>query len=193
MSPASQPPPVAALAAFPAYDLGPDVALFRIHRAQHDVWFFGSSGTSRFDLPAPHGTCYLAEDPVGAFLETFRYINGIPESEVLARRLSEVRVPTRRRIADLTARAARGYGVTAALHSMSDYTLPQQWAWNLFAAGYGGLRYLVSHDPLSRHVGVALFGPAGPAEWPAPAPGAITRPLIDEVEREFGIIVVPNP
>ena len=86
--------------------------------------------------------------------------------------------------ADTTVRAARGFGVTAELASITPYDLPQQWAAAFAAAGHEGVRYRVRHDP-GRQPGPrpvrrrrrAAVAPAaadtGPATaWPTrPAPG----------------------
>jgi hypothetical protein len=44
---------------------------WRVHGAGNGAWFFASDDAARdpksvgrFDLPAPHGTCYLSDQPV---------------------------------------------------------------------------------------------------------------------------------
>jgi hypothetical protein len=55
------------------------------------------------------------------------------------------------------------------------------------------VRYLLSHDPAQRCIGVALFGSAGPADWSAAETGPIAPDLIRTARRAFGIQVLPTP
>ena len=190
MSPLARPPDPAGLATFPKRQLTPATPLFRIHLHDRGPWWFSHSTSGRFDLPSPRGTCYLAEDPLGAFVEIFRTIPAIPDIEVAARRLSTLHVQHPVILADCAARRARAFGITAAIHSGQDYELTQAWAAALAAAGFGGVRYLVSHDPAQRYVGVALFGPAGAAAWPVASTAPIEADLILQARRRFGIRVV---
>ena len=114
----------------------------------------------RFDLEPPRGTCYLADDEIGALLEVLGPIAVV--SVDWARRLSLWQlgparpVPGRRHHRP----RPRGFGVTAELASMTPYDLPQRWAAAFAAAGYGGVRYRVRHDPGGSRA-LALFGAAG--------------------------------
>jgi hypothetical protein len=67
------------------------------------------------------------------------------------------------------------------------------WAEAFHAAGFQGIRYRVSHDPSQRAIGVALFGPAGEADWPAAAAEPIDGGLLALVRRRYGLIVLPTP
>ena len=171
---------------------------FRIHRAHLDPWWFSSDGTGRFDLPIStgQGTCYLAEEPTGCFLEVFRDWISVPESEVAVRRIVEIALPAGARLADCTATRAREFGLTAEIHSSSDYRIPQAWAEALYEAGFAGIRYFLRHDPSQTLVGAAWFGPAGPSAPPArqvTAGKPIGSDLIEDVGRRFGILVLPSP
>lgn len=64
------------------------------------------------------------------------------------------------RLADLTAPAAYGFGVTGELSATSDYALPHAWAERLRAGGFDGIRYHVRHDPSGALVGIGWFGEA---------------------------------
>lgn len=177
--------------------MAPGAPLFRIHRAGRAPWWFSSAGSGRFDLAPPRGTCYLAEEPLGSFVEVFREIRLVPEEEVRRRALSEIRLPRPLRLADCAARKARMFGVTAAIHSTPDFALTRAWAAAFAAAGFDGVRYLVSHDPAQRLAGHALFGDAGEAadaaRWPAGEPGEIGPGLLRQVRQLFGLLVVPAP
>jgi RES domain len=123
----------------------------------------------------------------------FREMGVIPDIELLARRISVIHVPTPVRLADCTSPAAASFGVTAAIHSSEDYVNTQTWAGALAAAGFGGVRYLVSHDPAQRNVGVALFGSAGAGSLPVHSTDLISPRLISAAERIFGYRVIPLP
>lgn len=139
------------------------------------------------------GTCYLAEDPLGSFVEAFRDTALVSGDDVDARCLTVVRPRKRLTLADCTARPARSFGVTAAIHSSENYALTQAWAAAFARAGFDGVRYLLSHDPAQRLVGVALFGPEGVADWPRGRYRAIEEDRLERAERLFGIRVLPEP
>jgi hypothetical protein len=138
------------------------------------------------------GTCYLAKDPAGCFLEVFRFSNPIPAIEVEARRISRLEVPDVR-LADCSAGLSRSFGLTAEIHSTPDYALTQRWAAAFAAAGFDGIHYLLRHDPGQSLSGVALFGPAGPQLWPIFASEPIGPELLDEVKQRFGLQVLAFP
>jgi hypothetical protein len=190
--PLGEPPPD--LSGFPAWTLGPNRVLARIHRLTNDPRFFGSSGYSRFDLPSPRGTLYAAATAVGAFIEVFRGVPIVAQVEVDARLLALVHVSDERRLADCTVARARRFGITAAIHSTPDYALCQRWAEAFAAARFAGIRYRVSHDPSTRETGVALFGDEGVDETITVDEDAPIPPdVIDKVRSRFGILVVPTP
>jgi hypothetical protein len=177
---------------FPSYDLEPTELLYRIHRFRHGPWFYSSDGTGRFDLPPPGGTCYLAASPICAFVEVFRDTKPVAQADVEARRVATLRAPAQTRLADCTRRASRAFGITAAIHASADYTTTHLWAQAFHRAGYGGVRYLVSHDPSQRCVGITLFGHQGPTEYAIHADEPI-GPAVIRAGREFGILVLPTP
>jgi hypothetical protein len=154
-------------------------------------WYFSSDGSGRFDLAAGsgRGTCYVARDPVGCFLEVFRFANPIPEIEIEARRISQLELPEMR-LADCTSSLARGFGLTAEIHSSPDYAMTQAWAAAFAAAGFEGIQYLLRHDPGQSHLGVAFFGPAGPQALPVAATDPIGPEVVAEARRKFGLQVI---
>lgn len=206
MSPLSRPPEApGAFDHFPELVLASGTELVRIHRRGRSPWWFSGDGSGRFDLGPPsfpgRGTCYLAEDPLGAFVEVFRDLRVIPESELRRRALSRIARPRPLRLVDATARRARVFGVTGALHSSPDYDLTRAWAAAFAGAGFDGVRYLVSHDPAQELVGYALFGerseaggpPADPERWPPGEAGEIVFDLLHRARRELGLLAVPAP
>ncbi|HVR96085.1 MAG TPA: RES family NAD+ phosphorylase [Thermoanaerobaculia bacterium] len=193
LSASSLPPPPADLAGFPSLHLR-EAKLFRIHRATLSPWWFSSDGGGRFDLPAEsgRGTCYLATEPEGCFLEVFRSVSLIAEQEIQVRRLSRLTVGEAL-LADCAAGRSREFGLTAEIHSTPDYRVPQRWAAAFATAGFDGVRYLLRHDPSQHLAGIALFGPTGSPSWMAPPPEEIGLSLLIEVERRFGLRVRPTP
>jgi len=157
-------------------------------------WWFSTDGSGRFDLPrgSDRGTCYLADDPLGCFLEVFRFTWLVPEEEVQRRRLARLELPEVL-LADCTASRSRRFGITAEIHSTTDYGLTQRWAAAFAAAGFDGVRYLLRHDPGQMLSGVALFGPAGAPDWEVPPGEPLGSDLLLEAERRFGIRVLPTP
>lgn len=137
------------------------------HRlSDHPVtWRFATQldgGGGRFDLPAPEGTCHVAESLEGALLEK---VLRVPKKIVSLERLQQLfhaTIDVRRspRIADLTQPLTR-LGLNAELHTTLDYAKPRAWAAAVRRAGWQGLRYLLRGDNALRERGVALFGRAG--------------------------------
>lgn len=191
MSPLGLPPDD--LSRFPAFGVDRRRSLYRIHRTDAGPWWFSGDGSGRFDLTDGRGSCYLAVTPVGAFIEVFRVATVIPEAEVEARWLSSLVPPARTRLADCTISAARKFGITGAIHTQPDYTVPQAWAEAFAAAGFGGIRYRVSHDPAQRELGVVLFGEAGEQSLPVRRTEPIPASVIEAARQRFGLIVAPTP
>jgi hypothetical protein len=123
-------------------------------------------------------------------LEICRGLTQVPYGLLQERRLSVLQAPTETILADCTSSRAAGFGVTGAIHSTEDYDLTRQWAEAFARTGFGGIRYLVSHDPRQRLIGTAIFGKAGNADWPVEATTEIPLDLLDELERRFGILTV---
>lgn len=193
-----RPPPAdpEALRGFPRKTLTTTDDLFRVARRGRSPWWFSSSGAGRFDLPPPDGTCYLAADELGALLEAVgpgRAGGAVTTEFLAARRLWRLRAPAERSLGDLTARRARGFGITAEIGTLVPYDLPRAWAAQLRAAGCEGLAYWLRHDP-ARGEGIAIFGPEGVGEgWPGGEEGAISFPLLDRLREEIGLVVVDVP
>jgi hypothetical protein len=187
-------PPPDDLEGFPRVELDSERPLFRIHRLERSPWWFSYDGSGRFDLlTADVRTCYLAQRPVGAFIEVFRTGTVIPEAEVNARALARLRVPGATELADCMSSRARSFGVTAAVHSQPNYALTQEWAQAFAAAGFGGILYRVSHDPSGSELGVALFGAAGAQDVPIENTEAIPDEILEEARIRFGLLVLPTP
>src|SRR4051812_17523320 len=104
---------------FPVLVLQRWVPLWKVHQRTHSPEWFGSDGTGRFDPLPSHrdrfGTCYLAAQRLGGYVEVFGRIAVVPRSEVDKRAISELTLVRDVTLADLTDRSVLGnYGVTAA-------------------------------------------------------------------------------
>jgi hypothetical protein len=143
------------------------------------------------------GACYVAERPLGAWVEVFRRRILLAEAEVRGRTLLSTSLGREVGLADLTSRRALQFGVTASLGADDDYADAQAFAADAVASGFAGVRYLVRHDPSQRLYGVALFASAGPSssdtKWPRDGERAIPSELIAEASRLFGYRVLPTP
>jgi len=178
----------------------------QLHRLSEypGTWWFASSSPDadtggRFDLPPPDGTCSLADSLTGAVVEK---LLRSPVKVVVAERLDElfhtvVTVRTTPPVADLTAKAATGFGLNAEIHTTLQYDRTRRWAIALHRAGFRGLRYRLRGDVTSRHSGWALFGAAGLRQRAPRGMNAAVRSLDrDEVERildGLGVQVRPIP
>lgn len=138
------------------------------------------------------GTCYLADEPVGCFLEVFRFWTLVPEAELVVRRLVRLDLPPVL-LADCSSGRCREFGLTGDIHSTPDYAVTQAWAAAFAAAGFDGVRYLLRHDPGQLLAGIALFGPAGAADWSFNPGETIGPAVIEEAGRRFGVRVLPTP
>lgn len=144
------------------------------------------------------GACYLAEQPLGAWVEVFRGTMTNDEAELDIRRLHSVALGRDLRLADLTSRRALAFGIPAAHGAGVDYGPGQALASDAAESGWAGIRYLVRHDPRQRLYGVALFGPgSAPAPsdpaWPMGADVPLDENLIAEAIHRFGYRVLPPP
>ena len=189
------------LAGYPHYPLAAKTKLYRSHTYPEPWWFATGTGRQdegRFDLPAPNGTCYVAEEDLGAFVEglqrkfhRFRATGRlfIRMDVVLSRFMSELYVPGPIRLADTTVDSAASFGITRAIESASNRATTQGWARAFAGAGFGGIRYRVQHAPGQDRIGIALFNVAGLASWPVHKTGPITAGVIKDAYDIFGIEV----
>lgn len=184
---------------FPRRKLRGDAELYRIHRRRRSAWWFSSDGTGRFDpVDTGMGACYLAEKPLGAWIEVFRREMVLSELAVRERALARLKSGRGLRLADLTSRRALQFGATVSLGANEDYSASQEFAIQSLQDGFAGIRYFLRHDPAQRLYGVALFGePGEPGKrdrlWRRPREAPIPDDLVEEATRAFGYRIVPAP
>jgi hypothetical protein len=187
------PPPPERLGGFPVWHVHAGTVLCRVTAADHGPWWFSSTGEGRFDLRPPRGTCYLADDEVGAVLEVLGPVMVVATSWAQRRSMWHLDLPGQCTAADTTVREARGFGVTAELATTVPYRVPQLWAAALAAAGHQGIRYRIRHDPGGARA-LALFGAAGErTRWRRGRRRPIDGELLARVSRETGVAVAPVP
>ena len=184
---------------FPRRTLRGDRTIYRIHRSAKRAWWFSSDGSGRFDpVGTGQGACYLAERPLGAWIEVFRKQMLLSQADVTERSLFSVELGRDLRLANLVSRRALEFGVTATLGANEDFGDSQAFAIQAAAAGFDGIRYLVRHDPAQRLYGLALFADAGAPnpsdpDWPENDDGEIASELIAAAGKAFGYQVLPPP
>jgi hypothetical protein len=167
--------------------------LYRVTATGFGPWWFSSDGAGRFDLAPPRGTCYLADDELGALLEVLGPVRVV--SAPWAKRFSlwHLELPEQASVADATVRTARGFGVTAELATVTPYGLPQRWAAAFAAAGYDGVRYRVRHDPGGSRA-LALFGTAGERRrWRRGRSRPVDDDLLARLAAETGLQIADIP
>jgi RES domain len=168
------------LAGFPRWRLRKQQRMFRAHTLGLSPWWFASGDAGRFNLPKPHGTCYLAIDVATALRERCgpELVElGLVSADFAARTMvSRLSVPRERQLADACHQSAAHFGVTRELFTIAvpSYTLTRKWAAAFHATGAGGIRYKSRFTTTARANAVALFDAAGERDWPpdpAPLPG----------------------
>jgi RES domain len=146
--------------------------LYRAHKANAAPWWFSSNGGGRFDLRRPHGTCYLASDAEAAVRERWGEdllaLGYVPRKLAEATEVSQLRVPTGGRVADLCSAAAAHFGVMREINTTGRYVITQAWAKALGPLGERllGVRYQPRLSSDSRGWALGLFGNSGDAGWP---------------------------
>lgn len=154
---------------FPDREVRTGKALYRAHAASRGVWWWGSAPDTpedggRFDLPSPHGTCYLALDAPTALRERFGEslisIGTIGVTEVRATALSQVALPWDVVAANTASARAEGL-ITRELVTCDDYGLTQRWAAAFHRIGKGAILAESRFTVRPRPTALALFGAAG--------------------------------
>ena len=167
-----QKPPGSDLTEFPDRRFTTRRRWWRCHQTRLGAWFYASEpggddpGGGRWDLPAPEGTSYLADSDIGALLEVIGpdlHDHGFVTEEFLAARsVSTVQLPHSTRAADLHSDDVARFGVTSELTGAISYLMTRRWASAWRRDGFQAVSYGLRFRPNSS--GLALFGPAGPAD-----------------------------
>ena len=179
---------------FPTRTLPAGSSLHRIHRAGRAADHYDTTDRHRFGAPPDrprYGVCYVALEPIAAYVEVFGRIGTLGTTEIDSRRISEATGARDLRLADLSHRSVLGrFGVTAAHSTGTDYAPSQQLSGRLHDAGYDGIVYRARHDPKMQLEAVAVFArQPSPLNWRDPQP--IPNSLVQQGLR-FGIQVLPT-
>lgn len=148
---------------FPDFQLTSNALLYRIHDWKHHTVHY-ASGNGRFDLPEPEGTCYFAEAPLGALLETHRESSEFTEGTLERRTLATYKIRlVAARLVDLTSDAAPDGNGWLSVSAPDRYDETRSFARAARSSGYDGIRYWSRYsDEADRPVrSIALFGNAG--------------------------------
>jgi hypothetical protein len=188
------------VARLPRKTLRAGTTLYRVHRADHDAWFFDRSPHGRFNPTGTpdRGASYWAEKPIGAWIESFRTVTTLTEEDVAGRALSAMTLASDLVLSDLTVKRALAAGATAAITAGADYAPPQALA-DALQHVTDGVRWRLRHDLTQRLVGIALFGHAGSGDAPRspglalPSTEPVPESLVDAAQRLFGYRVLPRP
>jgi hypothetical protein len=177
---------------FPSCALAAGSVVYRVHRAGFGPWWFSSDGSQRFDIPEPYGTCYVAEHPIGAFLETLARVSLVSTADVAGRRLATIRLSSDLRLADCLDPTAAGFGVTATTSAGYPYRkVSHPWAKRFFQAGFDGVRYGAAHHPALAETSYALFGPTGASAGHGTfSEDTVPDKLLQLARAQFGFVVV---
>jgi len=145
---------------------------WRIHGEAFGPWWFESSNRpgrkpkdiGRFDLPLPHGTCYLGSDIGGISPEVLRQRNvGARDAQVAASKRVLSQMPLDRyygqQVADFAAEGLKAVGAPADVGALSR-AAARPWASVAQRSGYHGILFRLHADPQRRR-GLALFDHAG--------------------------------
>lgn len=190
-------PPSALKVGFPRCDYRRGTEVFRSHAHGKGPWWFSDSGAGRFDLADQMGTCYVAETEVTTLLEAWAGMQVVPGYYADDRDTSRMSLPTGVTVADLTNNLAIQFGITAEIFTTTDYAHTQLWASAFKKAGFHGIRYWARHDLSHTAACLALFGPAGAPKTGSGRYATDHLPdrsdLLDELERNAGIAVLPVP
>lgn len=134
------------------------------------AWFCGDVD-HRFDFPAiPAGTCYVAEKPLGAFIEVyFRTAGyGLDEDEIREqRRLAKLSVRRDTVVLNLNCPANYGArGVSAELLAELGPRYPLNWSFALqiYKEGLQGIRWISTRDLPRDHINIAIFSEVSGAD-----------------------------
>jgi hypothetical protein len=151
----------------------------RLHPEEFSALYFGRSRENRFDDPeSEYGVLYVAEDELGAFVETFLRnpeLTLVARDELAKRTLSEIEASKELSLVDLTGKGLQHAGVTGDVS-----TAPHEETWALSRAIHehprkpDGIRYRLKHD-LGR-IGIAIFDRVAIAELQVKSRGSLADP-----------------
>jgi len=133
---------------------------YRLYPVAYDPLYFGTSGRGRFDAPdVNYGVCYAADDPYGAFIETYGRLlqkDFVTRDALNGRGFVEITSTHPCTFVDLTAEGLNKLGADNRL-ATGAYPVSQRWSEALHdhPDRPDGLLYRSRHDP--SRICLALF------------------------------------
>lgn len=182
-------PPDDPLPSLPTVELGAGTRLARIHRSGVAAWSLSSHPHGRFNLEAPRGTVYLADDPLCCLLEVLGRGATIDRMSAARFRLSWLELRSTWRLADLTDRKAKAAGINAEIHSTADYELTRAWA-TAISADHDGVVYRPRSDPSTTLKSIALFSTKQGKSARTVSTTALSEDLLTQAAHDFGITIL---
>jgi len=163
--PAQKPPqPGQDLSTFPSERKRPTRS-YRAHAKIRGVGYFASDSGGRFNLSAPRGTNYFADDVYTAVRERLGELvsdgQAIFEEDADEMVITAVGLPRPAAYANVTHKDAANHHVTREMCAGDDYPVYQEWAAAFDAAGFAGVRYASRFTTDPGPNSWAQFGPAG--------------------------------
>lgn len=150
---------------FPEHPIAAGEETFRAHSAGRGPWYFDPGLEGRFNLPAPHGTCYAADTVEIAMRERFgsraSQRGWVTTTLASQAEVSILEAELSRRLALVSTPGAARFGVTTELTDSCPYTLSQEWARHFESHGFDGIRYTSRFSGGGPANAWALFGEAG--------------------------------
>lgn len=190
--------PTANLDGFTEHALRKGTFVYRAHPADRKPLWFESTEHSRFNLPAPNGTCYMSRDAntaiEGMLIGFAGQGRNISEAHVDAFAVTRMMVTYGYRLANISTAKAKSFGVRTELtRSVSMHQTTKLWASTFAAAGFHGISYThrFSAPGTARANAIALFGHAGNHEY-TPTPED-ARMNAREAAEAAGFTIVPIP
>jgi hypothetical protein len=164
----------------------------RLHPEEFSALYFGKSRENRFDDPeSEYGVLYVAEDELGAFVETFLRnpeLTLVARDDLTKRTLSEIEASKELSLVDLTGKGLQHAGVTGDVSTaLHEETWALSRAIHEHPSKPDGIRYRLKHD-LGR-VGIAIFDRVESAELRVKSRGSLADPsnaaLLGRILQEY--------
>lgn len=180
------------VAQVPKHRIAKGTQLYRIHRVEHEPWFFDDDENGRFNPRSESnlGACYFGEDDLCTWIECVpqkRFFLG----DIEDRQLATLTTPREYVVLDFTVADALQDGLSVSEVLGIDYTPTHRIAAAAARAGLDGVRWRSRKDFSARCIAVALFGPAGPVvkatdEHPRMDCTDVPADLIERACKTFG-------
>lgn len=176
--------------------LPPGAALYRFYTAKYEPIHFDRSDTGRFNAPdGSYGVLYAAENPAGAFAETFLRNPGhtLIDTGFLARKAYiRLEATSPMRLVRMAGPGLAVIGATAEVpHASLPYDVPQAWSKALAThpGHFDGIAYRARHD--DAELCYALFDRARNAVTEVDRSTSLDEDWFWRIARTYGVGLAP--